>query len=298
MVYYCSMNKNSETAAVLFSQLKNELTEAAVYARLAQMEKDPKNKKILQSISEDEASHARVIAGILGGDARPSSFKVAWTVFCARIFGITFTLKAMERGENTAGKTYRKILQTYPQLAIIADDEERHEAELIDMLNDERLNNMGAIVLGLNDALVELTGALAGFTFAIGSCGKIAKLGLITGLAAAMSMAASAFLSARADAQAGGENGAEDGGNALKTATYTGLAYIITVLILVAPYVFMPSATLALGAMLLGAFSIIAFFNFYLSVARGTSFWRGFSVMAGISTFVALVSYGFGYLLR
>jgi VIT1/CCC1 family predicted Fe2+/Mn2+ transporter len=50
--------------------------------------------------------------------------------------------------------------------------------------------------------------------------------------------------------------------------------------------------------MLLGAFSILAFFDFYLSVARGTSFWRGFSVMAGISTFVALVSYGFGYLLQ
>lgn len=292
------MNKNTETTAVLFSQLKNELTEAAVYARLAQIEEDPENKKILLSISEDEASHARVIAGILGVKAAPSSFKVAWTVLCARFFGITFTLKLMERGENTASKTYRQILQTYPQLAIIADDEERHEAELIDMLNDERLNNMGAIVLGLNDALVELTGALAGFTFAIGNCAKIAKLGLITGLAAAMSMAASAFLSARADAQAGGETDAQDGGGAIKTAAYTGLAYIITVLVLVAPYTFMPSATFALGAMLLGAFSIIAFFNFYLSVARGTSFWRGFSVMAGISTFVAFVSYGFGYLLR
>ena len=84
----------------------------------------------------------------------------------------------------------------------------------------------------------------------------------------------------------------------MKTAAYTGFAYIVTVLLLVAPYVFIPSAALALIAMLLGAFGIIAFFNFYLSVARGTSFWRGFSVMAGISTAVALISYGFGYLLR
>lgn len=203
----------------------------------------------------------------------------------------------MERGENTASKTYRAILKAYPQLAMIAEDEDRHEAELISMLNDERLNNMGAIVLGLNDALVELTGALAGFTFAIGETSKIAKLGLITGLAAAMSMAASAFLSARADAQAGGESG-EEGGNAIKTAAYTGFAYIITVLLLVAPYILLGSATIALGSMLLAAFGIIAFFNFYLSVARGTSFLRGFSVMAGISTIVALISYGFGYLLR
>lgn len=291
------MTENINTKAVLLSQLKNELTEAAIYARLAMLEKDLKNKQILESISADEASHARIIKDILGQDCQISSLKVSWTVFCARVFGITFTLKAMERGENTASKTYRAILKAYPQLAMIAEDEDRHEAELISMLNDERLNNMGAIVLGLNDALVELTGALAGFTFAIGETSKIAKLGLITGLAAAMSMAASAFLSARADAQAGGESG-EESGNAIKTAAYTGFAYIITVLLLVAPYILLGSATIALGSMLLAAFGIIAFFNFYLSVARGTSFVRGFSVMAGISTIVALISYGFGYLLR
>ena len=291
------MTENINTKAILLSQLKNELTEAAIYARLAMLEKDLKNKQILESISADEASHARIIKDILGQDCQISSLKVSWTVFCARVFGITFTLKAMERGENTASKTYRAILKAYPQLDMIAEDEDRHEAELISMLNDERLNNMGAIVLGLNDALVELTGALAGFTFAIGETSKIAKLGLITGLAAAMSMAASAFLSARADAQAGGESG-EEGGNAIKTAAYTGFAYIITVLLLVAPYILLGSATIALGSMLLAAFGIIAFFNFYLSVARGTSFLRGFSVMAGISTIVALISYGFGYLLR
>ena len=298
LVYYSAMKENLEYTSVLGSQLRNELTEAAIYARLAELEKDPKNRQILERISADEAAHARVIAEILGSNGAASSFKVARTVFLARLLGITFTLKAMERGENTAGKTYRRILQAYPQLAVIAEDEDRHEAELINLLNDERLNNMGAIVLGLNDAIVELTGALAGFTFAIGNSAKIAKLGLITGLAAAMSMAASAFLSARADAQAdSGKDGGESG-NAMKTAAYTGFAYIVTVLLLVAPYVFIPSAALALIAMLLGAFGIIAFFNFYLSVARGTSFWRGFSVMAGISTAVALISYGFGYLLR
>jgi VIT1/CCC1 family predicted Fe2+/Mn2+ transporter len=287
------MKENAKVSAVLQSQLRNELTEAAVYARLAELEKDGKNKDILNRISADETTHAKMIADILGVEARPSTFKVAWTVFCARVFGVTFTLKSMERGENTASRTYREILKTYPQLAMIADDEDRHESELIGMLNDERLNNMGAIVLGLNDALVELTGALAGFTFALGDSTKIAKLGLISGFAAAMSMAASSFLSARAEAQAGEENK-----NAVKTAAYTGIAYVLTVLLLVAPYAFLPCATLALAVMLLSAFGIIAFFNFYLSVARGTSFFRGFSVMAGISTAVALVSYAFGYLLR
>jgi VIT1/CCC1 family predicted Fe2+/Mn2+ transporter len=167
------------------------------------------------------------------------------------------------------------------------------------MLDDERLKNMGAIVLGLNDALVELTGALAGFTFALGDSLKIAKLGLITGLAAAMSMAASAFLSARADADAGNGGESDEGqGSALKTALYTGVAYIVTVFLLVAPYALLSGATVALAIMLLVALGIIAFFNFYLSVARETSFRRGFLVMAGISTLGAFISYGFGYLLR
>lgn len=290
---------SDKVKAILLSQLCNELTEAAIYERLSKMEKDSGNRGILERISADEMSHAKLIAAIVSENVKPCSFKIHWTVFCARVFGLTFVLRLMEKGEHNAGGTYRTIIDAYPQLSLIAEDEDRHEAELIGMLNDERLNNMGSIVLGLNDALVELTGALAGFTFALGSPAKIAKLGLITGFAAAMSMAASAFLSARADAQAGGEKSSEGEGNgALRSALYTGIAYVVTVFLLTAPYALLPSATVALAVMLLVALSIIAFFNFYLSVARDVSFKRGFFVMAGISTFVALVSYGFGYLLR
>lgn len=294
------MAKSSDKVkAILLSQLRNELTESAIYERLSKMEKDSGNRGILERISADEMSHAKLIAAIVSENVKPCSFKIVWTVFCARVLGLTFVLRLMEKGEHNAGGTYRTIIDAYPQLSLIAEDEDRHEAELIGMLNDERLNNMGSIVLGLNDALVELTGALAGFTFALGSPAKIAKLGLITGFAAAMSMAASAFLSARADAQAGGEKSSEGEGNgALRSALYTGIAYVVTVLLLTAPYALLPSATVALAVMLLVALSIIAFFNFYLSVARDVSFKRGFFVMAGISTFVALVSYGFGYLLR
>ena len=293
------MTKAQETA-VLRTQLRNEVTEAAVYSRLAAMEKDPANRRLLKEISADESAHARMIASIIGQEARPSAFKVLWTVVCARLFGLVFVLKLMERGENAAGGTYRRLLASYPQLAAITEDEERHESELIGMLNDDRLKNMGAIVLGLNDALVELTGALAGFTFAIGDSAKIAKLGLITGLAAAMSMAASAFLSARADAEACNNGDGTDGesGCAVKTAMYTGIAYIVTVLLLVSPYALLSNPTTALAVMLLTALGIIAFFNFYLSVARDTAFKRGFLMMAGISTFVAVVSYTFGYFLR
>lgn len=294
------MGRKLSREQVLIEQLRNELTEAEVYRRLSVLEKNGHNREILKRISNDEQSHAGIIASIVNIQQKPSFFKTAWYVLCARIFGLTFVLKLMEKGENSAGETYRQIVGDDPRLMSIAEDEERHEAQLINMLDDERLKNMGAIVLGLNDALVELTGALAGFTFAIGSPDRIARLGLITGLAAAMSMAASAFLSARAEQQAGnGADGSpEESGGAVKTAVYTGAAYIITVIILVMPYLVFSSTTAALISMLAAALGIIAFFNFYLSVARETSFSRGFYMMAGISTLVALISYGFGYLIR
>ena len=284
---------------VLRSQLVNELTEAEIYRRLAAMQKDDKNRLILERIGHDETVHSQMISELLGEEASVNRFAVARVVLNARVFGLTFALRLMEKGENAATQTYHGVLEEFPQLAKIAEDEERHESELIGLLNDERLNNMGAIVLGLNDALVELTGALAGFTFALSDPVKIAKTGLITGLAAAMSMSASAFLSARADSHANGEASAEEAaGGAGKAALYTGVAYVITVFLLVAPYFVFSNVTYALISMLLSAIGVIAFFNFYLSVARDISFKRGFFEMAGISTAVALISYGIGYLLR
>ena len=69
--------------------------------------------------------------------------------------------------------------------------EQEHEAALIELIDEERLRYISSMVLGLNDALVELTGALAGFTFALGNTTTIAMAGFITGSAATLSMAAS-----------------------------------------------------------------------------------------------------------
>lgn len=289
---------DSDSRKILLRQLANELTESEIYSRLSVLQKSENNRRILERIAIDEASHARMISELLGEEGKANRFAVARVVFNARVFGLTFALKFMENGENAASKTYKAVLSEYPQLAKIAEDEDRHEAELIAILDDDRLDNMGSIVLGLNDALVELTGALAGFTFALADSVKIAKTGLITGLAAAMSMAASAFLSARADSCAKSENPQEARGGAGKAALYTGIAYVITVFLLIAPYLVFSHVGCALVAMLVSALGIIAFFNFYLSVARETSFKRGFFEMAGISTTVALISYAIGYLLR
>ncbi len=83
--------------------------------------------------------------------------------------------------------------------AEMARDEQHHEEKLIEMIDEERLQYMGSVVLGLNDALVEFTGALAGFTLALNDTKLIALTGSITGIAAALSMASSEYLSTKSE---------------------------------------------------------------------------------------------------
>ena len=196
----------------------------------------------------------------------------------------------MEQVERGAQANYDRVAETIPEVAAVAREEKDHEDELTAMIDEERLRYVGSMVLGLSDALVELTGALAGFTLALRNSRLIAVIGLITGVAAALSMAASQYLSARAD---GGEHGSP-----VKSALYTGSAYIVTVMILIGPYLLLSNPLVSLALTVAGALAVILAFSYYISVAKDLPFWRRFLEMAALSIGVAAVSFGIGYLLR
>jgi VIT1/CCC1 family predicted Fe2+/Mn2+ transporter len=191
----------------------------------------------------------------------------------------------MEQGEENVQVIYSKLIDSIPEAAQVLADEEKHEDELMEMLDEEGLRYAGSVVLGLNDALVELTGALAGLTFAFRDSRTIALAGLITGISASFSMAASDYLSTKAD---------DDGKNPVRSAIYTGFAYIVTVVILIAPFLILSNYMLSLVWTLLNAILVIALFNYYISVARGYNFKQRFFEMAGISMGVALFSFLLG----
>ena len=266
-----------------------EITEYHAYSRLARWARDAENAALLARIGEDEKRHAEFWAEYTGRTLAPRRLKLAIYLLLARVLGLTFGLKLMERGEQRAQINYEGILQTIPEARPVHDDEERHENELLNLIHDERLSYMGSVVLGLNDALVELTGALAGFTFALGRTSLIAVVGLITGIAASLSMAASEYLSQKSEGHAG---------TALTSAVYTGVAYIGTVALLVLPFLLLDQALAALALTLAVAMAIIAAFNFYISVARDLPFGRRFAEMALLSLGVALFSFVVGIVIR
>ena len=148
----------------------------------------------------------------------------------------------------------------------------------------------GDVVLGLNDALVELTGSLAGFAFALQNTRLIALSGLIVGISATFSMASSEFLAARSEGRS----------DALKSCSYTGIAYLLTVVALIAPYLLFPTTQFipALLCMLVVVILIIAGFTYYTSVAQDQPFKSRFLEMAVISVSVAVLSFVVGILAK
>ncbi len=282
---------DQNTTEQVLSYQRDEITEHTIYQKLADSIKSPENSEILEQIAADELRHARFWQKYTEQDVQPNRWKIWFYVLISRIFGYTFGIKLMERGEESAQTNYDTLQEVIPEAERIKEEEEEHERKLVQLLEEEGLFYISSVVLGLNDALVELTGALAGLTLALQDTRLIALTGLITGIAAALSMGASEYLATKSRQE--GETK-----NPFKASIYTGSAYIVTVFILILPYLLLDNFYLCLLLTLTAAVVIVAIFNYYVSVAQDVSFKARFTEMAGLSLGVAALSFGVGYIVR
>ncbi len=280
---------DSKILAFLLISQRNEISEYHIYKKLADIEKNEHNREVLEKIANDELRHYQVWKKYTNTEVKPSLLKIWWYYLISRILGLTFGIKLMEKNEDKAQNKYRNIIKEIPEAARIEAEENEHEQKLISLIDEERLSYVGSIVLGLNDALVELTGALAGFSLALQNSRLVALTGMITGIAASLSMAASEYLSTKS------EKGSK---NPVKASVYTGIAYVFTVIALIMPFMFISEPLIALSITLLTVMIIIALFTYYVSVAMELPFLKRFLEMALISLGVASVTFGIGFFIR
>jgi vacuolar iron transporter family protein len=162
-----AMQLDPETRAQLIKAQHNEITEYHIYSRLARRVRDKHNSEILAKIGNDEKEHYEVWKSYTGEDVKPGRLKILFFTFVSRVLGLTFGLKLMEKGEEAAQINYDLIAKTVAKAEEVEADEDRHERELLDILKEERLEYVGSIVLGLNDALAGLSLGIAAFSFGV-----------------------------------------------------------------------------------------------------------------------------------
>jgi len=282
------MELSIEQKKQILAMQKNELTEYHIYRHIAKTIKNEKNRNILLRIAEQEKAHQAMWEKYTKVKAKPKYLKIFIYKVLNLVFGFTFVVRLMERGEEVAQGIYEELATFIPEALLIKQEEDEHEDALVESLDEERLKYIRSMVLGLNDALVELTGALAGLSFAIANTTIIMLSGIITGVAATLSMAASEYLSTKAEGRT----------DAFKSSLYTGTAYLLVVAVLIMPYIFIGNAMIAFGIMMTSALLIIFIFNYYMSVSLNLSFKDRFTQMALISLGVAAFTFVIGSILR
>ncbi len=258
-----------------------------IFSSLAKIESNEGFRSILQKLIQQEYrdyqfwiefSQKKVFA--------VPFYEILFFKFLRHVFGLTFTAKFLERDEGTIIAAYEKLMNSLedPSRSLVAEILERereHEQILINQFKEGKVEFLGSIILGLNDGLVELSGALIGFSFTISQNSTVAVLGCITGIAAAFSMSASAYLQARYDRTK----------NPLVAATYTGVTYLIVVLLLIAPFFIMGTksgALVVLGGIIVG---IITVTSFYASVVFDRKFFEVAREMVFLSVGVASITF-------
>ena len=129
------MDISKELREQLLVYQRNEITEHHIYERLAGTVKSPQNRRVLEKIAKDELRHYREWRTYTQQDVKPDKL-MAWKYYLiSRIFGFTFGIKLMERGEEDAQDNYEQLRETIPEAEAIIRDEKEHEDALIQLLD-------------------------------------------------------------------------------------------------------------------------------------------------------------------
>ncbi|MBR2900927.1 MAG: rubrerythrin family protein, partial [Clostridia bacterium] len=136
---------SAQSLELIKKMQQNELTESVIYEKIAKFAKGEENKQTLKRLSQEEASHYEIWKSYTGIEMKPEKLKVLKYTLFARVFGFTFAVKLMERGEEAAQDEYQKLADEVPESIDIRAQEEEHESSLLAMLDEERLQYVGSM---------------------------------------------------------------------------------------------------------------------------------------------------------
>ncbi|MGD0637395.1 MAG: ferritin family protein [Nitrososphaerales archaeon] len=274
--------------------IDDELTDYTLYTRLSESDHNGAYVEVFKQLAVMERRHLGFWQKFVP-DVQPrlNTGLIRRALFFKRIFGLTFAIRYLERHEAASLKKYREVAHLVPpedraDFEAVLADEEKHENDLSSGVESSTIRYISFVVLGLADALVEITGIHAG-SLGIYNRTEIAGLaGIIAGGAASLAMASAAYAQAKQGFK----------GSAKLSAAYTGISYFVTALILATPYFLTSSQFNAIGLSLTLAVVIVTFASYYSSVISMKPFLRDYVELLGILLAVTVALYLFGYVIR
>lgn len=342
---------------------EDEYKDSILYAYLGNSEKDPKLREEFLRLSKIESNHARfwheflIKRGRTPKKPKINKINLFFVKLLRKLLGPGIIVSLLEMGENSAIQKYFNFLTKYQLseeerkiLSKVILDELEHERFFHESKKRFHTENIRDFVLGMNDGLVELLGAVTGLSAVYLHNPRVVGIsGLIVGVAGALSMGIGAFISVRSQRQVNEsvrqrmevlfkvspekakeelsrkllETGIpeevveevveklssnedalinllvqESGENELRSALYTGLAYLTGVAFPVLPYFIASSSLTALPFSILLAGTALAIVASVISAISGISIKKKVVEMISTGLGAAFLSYLFGRLME
>ncbi len=280
--------------------IKDEYGDYIIYQALAKSHRNrrrPQRQRladIFQKLSETEYRHYQFWKKYSpNSEAHVSKLKLYGIILLEKILGATFAVKFLERHEKATIKEYENITKYIPpddksEFEEMLKDEKEHETSLAKQVQSGFVIYMSFVVLGLADAIVEISGIHAGSLGVYSSTELTGLAGIIAGAAASMAMASAAYAQAKQGFQ----------GSPGFSALMTGVSYFVSAILLASPYFLTKHAILAMSVSLSIAVVILAFTNFYNSIITSANFLRDFLELAGIMFGATIILFIFGQVIR
>jgi len=264
---------DAKLQAVAKVRMSDEFSDYTLYDRLSRtVSSDSPFREVLQSLSATEHRHFEFWRKYVPGEEpKIAKLKLYWVLFLRKFFGLTFATRYLDRHETNVVKEYQGLARLIPGTdqpaydEMVADEKE-HEKAFALKVESSAVRYIAFVVLGLADALVEISGIHAGWLGLFEKTEIAGLAGVVAGGAASLAMASAAFAQAKQGFS----------GSARLSAVYTGVSYFITAIILATPYFLTSSMTLALGSSLTLAVAILAVTTWYSTVIQQKPFLRDF----------------------
>jgi len=273
----------------------NEYKDHRVYMALADVERDSIRRRTLEKLADVEGRHYRFwLLHIPEHKPRISGAYIRSMVLLRMILGVTFVVKLLENHEKKTLEQYKQLVSeggfdnnSRDALNKIIEEENDIEKKLVSSIDEAVVRYLGFMMLGVADAIVELTGVQAGFLGVTDSPVIAGIAGLIVGVAAAISMGAASYLQAR--------QGMSE--KPIISGVVTGVLYMLTVVALALPYFIIRNMFTAFASAITLALLLLAFLTFYTSVIQERNFRKEYLLNVSILLVVAFGTFFLGKVL-
>ncbi|GBC71512.1 hypothetical protein HRbin02_01297 [Candidatus Calditenuaceae archaeon HR02] len=271
----------------------DEFSDYLIYKSLAEVERDASRREILSNLSKKEYEHYMFWLQLTNYQPKPpSGVRIGLMVVLRRLLGLVFIARLLERHERSVVRWYRELSDALPAkeretLFHIMREEEEQERMLIGQIEETVIKYLGYVVLGLADAIIELSGVHAGFLGATNVTILAGMAGIVVGFAASISMAVAVYLQAKQTPTI----------VPFKAAILTGITYVSTVILQALPFFLTSDIFTAFTASIAVSITLIAGFTYYGAVVRDADARREIITNVALTLGTAAATYLFGELL-